>query len=131
MLSELHELKEEAPREFEVLKVIAELTVRIEDVYTGLIEETLKEKGLMVCRRSLEYYLSDLERRAFIKLKSIRIGKGHSTGSDRVSREDRKEPQSPDRLDREVALPTQGDRGRGLEGDLLRPGTSPTPAPPV
>ena len=75
-------MKEEAPREFEVLKVIAELTVRIEDVYTGLIEETLKKKGLMVCRRSLEYYLSDLERRAFIKLKSIRIGKGHSTGID-------------------------------------------------
>jgi len=34
----------------------------------------------MVCRRSLEYYLSDLERREFIKLEDIRIGKGHSMG---------------------------------------------------
>jgi len=80
ILSELHELREEAPREFEVLKVITELSAEGEDVYTGLVEEAAKKKGLQVCRRSLEYYLSDLERRAFVKLKDIRIGKGHSTG---------------------------------------------------
>ena len=80
ILSELHELREEAPREFEILKVITELSAEGEDVYTGLVEEAAKKKGLQVCRRSLEYYLSDLERRAFVKLKDIRIGKGHSTG---------------------------------------------------
>lgn len=79
LLSELHELKEEAPREFEVLKVIAELTAKEENVYTGLLEEAVKEKGLMVCRRSLEYYLSDLQRRGFVKLSNIRVNKGHST----------------------------------------------------
>lgn len=79
LLSELHELKQEAPREFEVLKVIAELTAKEENIYTGLVEEAVKEKGLMVCRRSLEYYLSDLQRRKFVKLSSIRVNKGHST----------------------------------------------------
>jgi len=79
LLSELHELKQEAPREFEVLRVIAELTSKEENVYTGLVEEAVKKKGLMVCRRSLEYYLSDLQRRGFVKLSSIRINKGHST----------------------------------------------------
>ncbi|MDW8034548.1 MAG: AAA family ATPase [Nitrososphaerota archaeon] len=79
LLSELHELKEEAPREFEVLKVIAELTAKEENIYTGLIEQVIKERGLMVCRRSLEYYLNDLQRRGFVKLSSIRINKGHST----------------------------------------------------
>jgi Cdc6-like AAA superfamily ATPase len=79
LLSELHELKEEAPREYEVLKVIAELSGKGENIYTGLVEEAVKEKGLMVCRRSLEYYLSDLERRGFVKLSSVRINKGHST----------------------------------------------------
>jgi len=79
LLSELHELKEEAPREFEVLKVIAELIAKEENVYTGLVEKAVKEKGLMVCRRSLEYYLNDLQRRGFVKLSSIRVNKGHST----------------------------------------------------
>jgi len=79
LLSELHELKEEAPREYEVLKVIAELSGNEENIYTGLVEEAVKRKGLMVCRRSLEYYLSDLERRGFVKLSSVRINKGHST----------------------------------------------------
>jgi len=79
LLSQLHELKQESPREFEVLKVIAELGGKGE-VYTGLVEETIRKRGLQVCRRSLEYYLSDLERRNFIKLKEIRVGRGHSTG---------------------------------------------------
>lgn len=88
LLSELHELREEAPREFEVLKVIAELSAKGEDIYTGLVEEAVKKKGLMVCRRSLEYYLSDLERRGFVKLKDIRVRKGHSTGIDLVVSKD-------------------------------------------
>jgi Cdc6-like AAA superfamily ATPase len=62
LLSELHELRQEAPREFEVLRVIVELAGKEESIYTGLVEEAVKKKGLMVCRRSLEYYLSDLER---------------------------------------------------------------------
>jgi len=70
---------EEALREFEVLKVMAELTSKKENVCTGLVEEAVKKKGLMVCGRILEYYLSDLARRNFIRLKEIRIGKGHST----------------------------------------------------
>lgn len=80
ILSELHELREEAPREYEVLKVIAELAQKEESVYTGLVEEAVKKTGLMICRRNLEYYLSDLQRREFLKLKDIRVGKGHSTG---------------------------------------------------
>ncbi len=79
LLSELHELKQEAPREYEVLKVIAELAGKEENIYTGLVEEAVKKKGLQVCRRSLEYYLNDLERRGLVKLSSVRINKGHST----------------------------------------------------
>lgn len=61
------------------MKVIAELAGKEENVYTGLVEEAVKKKGLIVCRRSLEYYLSDLERRGFVRLSTIRINKGHST----------------------------------------------------
>jgi Cdc6-like AAA superfamily ATPase len=84
VLSKLHELKQEAPREFKVLRVIAELTTREVDVYTGMIKDAVRKKGLMVCRRSLEYYLGDLDRRGFVKLENVRIGKGHSTSIDLI-----------------------------------------------
>ena len=80
LLRRLHELRSESPKVFEVLRVIAELEAEGRQVYTGLIEATLKRKGLKISRRSLEYYLNELKRQGYIGLERIKLGKGFSSG---------------------------------------------------
>ncbi len=76
--NELNELKEHAPRMFEVLKIIAELCSRNEKVYTGLVVDAIRKRGLAVSGRSLDYYLNNLESRGLIKLQDMRNGRGHT-----------------------------------------------------
>lgn len=76
--NELNELREHAPRMFEVLKIIAELCSKNEKVYTGLVADAIRKRGLAVSGRSLDYYLNNLESRGLVKLKASRRGRGHT-----------------------------------------------------
>jgi Cdc6-like AAA superfamily ATPase len=73
--SRLNEIKNRAPRMHEVLKIISDLQSK-QVVYTGLIKEEIRRKGLAISERSLDYYLNNLESRGLIKLKPIRKAKG-------------------------------------------------------
>lgn len=68
--SSLNEIKKHAPRMYEVLKIIAELQ-KEQKVYTGLIKEEIRRKGLAISERSLDYYLNNLENRGLIELRLI------------------------------------------------------------
>lgn len=76
LLNKLYKLRKEAPKEFEVLKVIAELSGEGLDVFTGLVEVQVRNEGLGISNRSLCYYLNDLEKRGFVRLEKARKGKG-------------------------------------------------------
>ncbi len=60
---------------YEVLKIIAELQNK-QDVYTGLIKEEIRKRGLAISERSLDYYPNNLESRGLIKLKQVRKNRG-------------------------------------------------------
>jgi hypothetical protein len=70
--SKLDEIKKSAPRMYEVLRIIAELQNKQEVVYTGLIKEEVRRRGLAISERSLDYYLNNLESKGFIELKFIK-----------------------------------------------------------
>lgn len=72
MKMNLNTIKINAPRIYEVLKIIAELCKNQELVTTGLVKEDIRRKGLAVSGRSLDYYLNNLESKGMIKLEKIR-----------------------------------------------------------
>lgn len=79
LLNKLYKLRKEAPKEFEVLKVIAELSGEGLDVFTGLVEVQVRNEGLGISNRSLCYYLNDLEKRGLLgwrRLGKERVGRG-------------------------------------------------------
>jgi Cdc6-like AAA superfamily ATPase len=76
--SKLDEIKRNAPRMYEVLRIIAELQSKQEVVYTGLIKKEIRRKGLAISERSLEYYLNNLESRGLIELNFVRKNKGRT-----------------------------------------------------
>lgn len=76
--NELNELREHAPRMYEVLKIIAELCSKNEKVYTGLVADAIRKRGLAVSGRSLDYYLNNLESKGIISLKNARKAQGHT-----------------------------------------------------
>ncbi|MGQ9469804.1 MAG: hypothetical protein ACUVTD_08325, partial [Nitrososphaerales archaeon] len=71
------EIKKLTPRMYEVLKIIAELQSR-QQVYTGLIKEEIRRKGLAISERSLDYYLNNLESRSLIELRPARKARGRT-----------------------------------------------------
>jgi len=73
--SSLNEIRKQAPRMCEVLRIISDLQSK-QAVYTGLIREEIKRKGLAISERSLDYYLNNLESRGLIELKTVRKAKG-------------------------------------------------------
>jgi len=76
--SKLDEIKRNSPRMYEVLKIIAELQNKQEVIYTGLIKEEIRKRGLAISERSLDYYLNNLESKGFIELKFIKKNKGRT-----------------------------------------------------
>ena len=76
--SKLNEIKKNTPRMYEVLRIIAELQNKQKVVYTGLIKEEIRRKGLAISERSLDYYLNNLESRGLIELRFIRKDKGRT-----------------------------------------------------
>ncbi|MGQ9782136.1 MAG: winged-helix domain-containing protein [Nitrososphaeria archaeon] len=73
--SKLSEIRKHNPRMYEVLKIIAELQGK-QQVYTGLIREEIKRKGLAISERSLDYHLNNLESKGLIELKPVRKAGG-------------------------------------------------------
>jgi archaeal cell division control protein 6 len=74
----LDEIKRNAPRMYEVLKIIAELQNEQEVVYTGLIKEEIRRRGLAISERSLDYYLNNLESKGLIELKFLEKNRGRT-----------------------------------------------------
>lgn len=62
---------------YEVLKIIAELQNK-QVVYTGLMKEEIRRKGLAISERSLDYYLNKLESRGLIEFKLVRKARGRT-----------------------------------------------------
>jgi len=73
---QIEELREHAPRMFEVLRCIAELTQSGEFVDTGKLLEAIGRKGLAVSGRAVDYYLNNMESRGLIKLTKMRKNRG-------------------------------------------------------
>ncbi len=63
----------------EVLKIIAELQSKQQMVYTGLIKEEIRKRGLAISERSLDYYLNNLESKGLLELKYIKKAKGRAS----------------------------------------------------
>jgi len=76
--SKLGEIKRNTPRMYEVLRIISELQNEQKIVYTGLIKERIRKRGLAISERSLDYYLNNLESRGLIELKNVRRGEGRT-----------------------------------------------------
>jgi Cdc6-like AAA superfamily ATPase len=76
--SRLDEIKRNTPRMYEVLRIIAELQNKQEVVYTGLIKEEIRRRGLAISERSLEYYLNNLESKGLIELNFSRKIRGRT-----------------------------------------------------
>ena len=74
----MDEIKRNAPRMYEVLKIIAKLQNKQEAVYTGLIKEEIRRRCLAISERSLEYYLNSLESKGLIELKFVSKDKGRT-----------------------------------------------------
>lgn len=74
----MNEIRRNFPRMYEVLKIIAELQNKQEVVYTGLVKEEIKRRGLAISERSLDYYLNNLESKGFIDFKFVRKNKGRT-----------------------------------------------------
>jgi len=68
----LNAIKMNAPRMYEVLRIIAELQKNQQLVTTGLVKDKIRSKGLAVSGRTLDYYLNNLENKGIIKLEKIR-----------------------------------------------------------
>ena len=62
---------------YEVLRIIAELQSK-QEVYTGLIKEEIRRKGLAISERSLDYYLNSLESKGLIGLRNVRKARGRT-----------------------------------------------------
>jgi repressor of nif and glnA expression len=73
--SRLDEIKNQAPRMYEVLKIISDLQSK-QVVSTGLIKEEIRRKGLAISERSLDYYLNNLKSRGLIKFRPFRRANG-------------------------------------------------------
>jgi len=74
----LYEIEKENQKMLKALETIAELEKQSSTVYTGLLERAIREKGITISRRSLEYYLKDLKEKGLITLKKTKIGRGYS-----------------------------------------------------
>jgi Cdc6-like AAA superfamily ATPase len=76
--SKLEEIRRNTLRMYEVLRIIAELQNKQEVVYTGLIKEEIKRRGLAISERSLDYYLNNLESKGLIELKFLDKNRGRT-----------------------------------------------------
>jgi Cdc6-like AAA superfamily ATPase len=76
--SKLNEIKKNTPRMYEVLRIISELQNEQQIVYTGLIKEEVRKRGLAISERSLDYYLNNLESKGLIELRNIRKDRGRT-----------------------------------------------------
>lgn len=68
----LNAIKTNAPRMYEILKIIATLCKTQQSVNTGLLKDEIRKKGIAVSGRSLDYYLNNLESKGLIKLEKVR-----------------------------------------------------------
>jgi len=73
--STLEELRSSVPTKFELLKIIHSANKNLD---TGTVITLATEKGLHVSARTIQNYLTDLERMKLVKLERIRKGQGHS-----------------------------------------------------
>jgi len=75
--SSLNEIKNQAPRMYKVLKIISDLQSK-QVIYTSLIKEEIRRKGLAISERSLDYYLNTLKSKGLIEFKFVRKNKGRT-----------------------------------------------------
>lgn len=71
----VEEMRARLPAKFEVLKIIDSSSQNLD---TGAIIALATQKGLHISPRTVQNYLTDLERMKLIKLDRIRKGQGHS-----------------------------------------------------
>ena len=75
----IQKLAERNPHLIATLNAISELSKNNKAVYTGMVEKLLKQWGINVTRRSLEYYLHYLKHQGLLKLEKTRLGRGFTT----------------------------------------------------